>query len=182
MDYRGELYDRYERGEMINADSISVNDTVKYYTKVKNRVVYGGGGIIPDVFVPLDTTISYLYLNRLAAKNVIGEYLMNYIDKNREQLKKKYPKFEKFKEEFVVSDAMIDDIVKAGTEAGVEKDEKWLEKLMPSFKMHIKALIARDIWDMNEMYQIMNQDDAILNRGWQTLKDGTYDKILAPEK
>ena len=182
VDYRGELYDRYERGEMINADSISVNDTVKYYTKVKNRVVYGGGGIIPDVFVPLDTTISYLYLNRLAAKNVIGEYLMNYIDKNREQLKKKYPKFEKFKEEFVVSDAMIDDIVKAGTEAGVEKDEKWLEKLMPSFKMHIKALIARDIWDMNEMYQIMNQDDAILNRGWQTLKDGTYDKILAPEK
>lgn len=182
VDYRGELYDRYERGEMINADSISVNDTVKYYTKVKNRVVYGGGGIIPDVFVPLDTTINYLYLNRLAAKNVIGEYLMNYIDKNREQLKKKYPKFEKFKEEFVVSDAMIDDIVKAGTEAGVEKDEKWLEKLMPSFKMHIKALIARDIWDMNEMYQIMNQDDAILNRGWQTLKDGTYDKILAPEK
>lgn len=182
VDYRGELYDRYERGELINADSISVNDTVKYYTKVKNRVVYGGGGIIPDVFVPLDTTLNYLYLNRLAAKNVIAQYLMNYIDKNRDQLKKKYPKFEKFKEDFVVSDAMINDIVKAGEEAGVEKDEKWLEKLTPSIKMNIKALIARDLWDMNEMYQIMNEDDAILNRGWQTLKDGTYDRILAPGK
>lgn len=64
----------------------------------------------------------------------------------------------------------------------MEKDEKWLEKLTPSIKMNIKALIARDLWDTNEMYQIMNEDDAILNRGWQTLKDGTYDRILAPGK
>ena len=85
------MYNRYRSGEMVSADSIVVNDSLKYFTKVKQRPVYGGGGIIPDVFVPLDTTISYLYFNRLIAKNVIGEFIANYIDKNRDQLKKKYP-------------------------------------------------------------------------------------------
>lgn len=178
VDYRGDLYDRYERGELVNADSMLVNDTVKYYTKLKKRVVYGGGGIMPDVFVPLDTTINYLYFNRLAAKNVIGEYIVNYVDRNREQLKKKFPKFEKFKEEFVITDAMLDDIVAAGEKAGVKKDEKALKMLAPTMILQLKALIARDLWDMNEMHQIMNEEDPILKKGWATLKDGTYDKTL----
>lgn len=182
VDYRGELFDRYERGELVNADSMSVNDTVKYYTKARNRVVYGGGGIIPDVFVPMDTTINFMYLNRLGAKNVIGEYLTNYTDKNRDELKKKYPKFEKFKEEFVVTDAMIADLVKAGEKAGIKKDEKSLKQLLPSMKLQMKALIARDIWDMNEMFQILNEDDDVLKEGLQTLKDGTYEKILGGGK
>ena len=57
-DYEAELYNRYRSGEMVSADSIVVNDSLKYFTKVKQRPVYGGGGIIPDVFVPLATTIS----------------------------------------------------------------------------------------------------------------------------
>lgn len=178
VDYRGELYDRYERGELVNADSMLVNDTVKYYTKLKKRVVYGGGGIMPDIFVPLDTTINYLYFNRLAAKNVIGEYIVNYVDKNREQLKKKFPKFEKFKEEFVITDAMLNDIVVAGEKAGVKKDEKAFKMLAPIMKLQLKALIARDLWEMNEMHQIMNEEDPILKKGWEALKDGTYDKTL----
>lgn len=178
VNYRGELLERFESGELLNADSISVNDTVKYYTKSKKRVVYGGGGIIPDIFVPMDTTVKYLYFNRLIAKNVFGEYLTNYIDKNREQLKKKYPKFEDFKKDFVITDAMINEIVKAGTKAGVEKDEKLLKPVIPAMKLQLKSLIARDLWDMNEMYQILNEEDKILKKGLQTLKDGTYNKIL----
>lgn len=177
-DYRAELYNRYRSGEMLSADSITVNDSLKYYTKVKHRPVYGGGGIIPDVFVPIDTTINYLYFNRLLAKNVIGEYIVNYIDKNREQLKKKYPSFTDFNKNFVVTDDIIADIVKAGEKAGVKKDEKLLKPILPSMKLQIKALIARDIWDMNEMYQILNAENETLKKGYEALKNGTYDKTL----
>lgn len=176
--YRAEVYNRYESGEMLSADSISVNDSLKYYTKVKNRPVYGGGGIIPDVFVPIDTTLNFRYFNELIGKNVFGEYIVNYVDKNREQLKKQYPKFEKFRDDFIVSDAMINDIVKAGENAGIKKDEKLLNPVLPVIKLHLKALLARDIWDMGEMYQILNARNPILEKGLQTLKDGTYEKQL----
>mgnify|MGYP003907003369 CR=1 FL=1 len=176
--YREEVYSRFRNGELLNADSIMVNDTLKYETKIKHRPVYGGGGIIPDVFVPVDTTINYLYFNRLIAKNVIGEFIANYVDENREQLKKKYTNFEKFKRDFVVTDAMVDEIVKAGEKAGVVKDEKALPMILPSMKLQLKALIARDIWEMNQMYQIMNEENHVLKKGLQTLKDGTYEKVL----
>lgn len=177
-DYRAELYNRYESGELLNADSISVNDTVKYYTKNKKRVVYGGGGIIPDLFVPIDTTINYTYFNHLIAKNVIGEFVINYIDRNRDMLKKKYSDFEKYNKDFTVSDAMIDEIVKAGEKAGVPKDEKLLKPILPAMKMNIKALIARDVWGMNEMFQILNQDNEVLKKGLDALHDGTYENKL----
>lgn len=169
-EYRAELYNRYQSGELLSADSIVVNDSLKYFTKVKHRPVYGGGGIIPDVFVPMDTSINYLYFNRLIAKNVIGEYIVNYVDKNRDKLKAKYPDFNKFNKEFVVTDAMIDDIVKAGEKAGVKKDEKLMQPIIPSMKLQIKALIARDIWDMNEMYQILNAENDVLKKGLEALK------------
>lgn len=177
-DYQMELYRRYESGEMLNADSISVNDTLKYFTKVKHRPVYGGGGIIPDVFVPVDTGVNYLYFNRLIAKNVIGEFVVNYVDKNREMLKKKYPDFASFNKNFVVTDDMIAAIVKAGEKAGVPEDDKLLAPVLPTMKLQIKGIIARDLWEMNEMYQILNEDNKILQEGLKTLKDGTYDKKL----
>lgn len=177
-DYRAELYNRYRSGELLNADSIVVNDSLKYYTQSKRRIVYGGGGIIPDVFVPMDTSVNYLYLNRLFAKNVIGEYLNDYVDKNRASLKKKYTDFNRFNREYQVSDAMIADLVKAGEKAGVEKDEKALVQILPVLKRQLKAYIARDLWDMNEMYQILNEENEVLKKGLETLKDGTYEQKL----
>ena len=177
-EYRAELYNRYRSGELLSADSIVVNDSLKYYTKVKHRPVYGGGGIIPDVFVPVDTNLNYMYLSRLVASNAIGEYIVNYVDKNREKLKRQYAEFDKYNREFVVTDAMIEEIVKAGEKAGVKRDDKLLTPVLPSMKLQIKALIARDIWDMNEMYQILNTENDILKKGLEALKDGSYDKIL----
>lgn len=177
-DYRAELYNRYESGELLNADSITVNDSLKYYTKLKKRTVYGGGGIIPDVFVPIDTNINYSYLNRLNAKNVIGEFVVGYVDKNRDSLKKKYPSFDKFKKHFEVTEPMIAEIVKSGEKAGVPEDEKLLGPVVPAMKMAVKALIARDIWDMNEMYQVFNEDNKVLEEGYKALKNGTYEKEL----
>lgn len=180
-EYRAELYNRYRSGELLSADSIEVNDSLKYYTKQKHRIVYGGGGIIPDVFVALDTTVNYLYINRLIAKNVFGEYITNYVDQNREALKKKYPDFDQFNKNFSVSDQMIDDIVAAGEKAGVPKDETWLKAQLPAIKLQIKSLIAWDIWGISRMYQIMNEENEILKQGLRVLKDGTYEKELQPK-
>ena len=109
-----------------------------------------------------------MYFNRLIAKNVIGEFIANYIDKNRDQLKKKYPDFDSFVKNFQVTDAMIDEIVKAGEKADIPRDDKALKPLLPTIKLQLKALIARDLWNMNEM----------LKKGLEVLKDGTYEKIL----
>lgn len=177
-DYRAEVYERYASGELFNADSIVVNDSLRYQTKLKKRNVYGGGGIIPDLFVPLDTGLNYLYFNRLIAKNIIGEYTVKYIDDNREQLKKKYANFDKFNDSFAVSDAMLEEIVKLGEERGVPRDEKLFVPIIPAMKMQIKALIARDIWDMNEMYKVINDDNKILQEAVKALNDGTYDRML----
>lgn len=177
-DYREELYNRYESGELLNADSIVVNDSLKYYTKLKKRSVYGGGGIIPDVYVPIDTSVNYLYFNRLNAKNVIGEYVVGYVDQNREKLNKEYPTFEKFLKNFRVTDAMVDEIVAKGEKAGIPKDEKLLPPVIPSIKMMVRALMVRDMWDMNEMYRVFNEDNKILQSALKALKDGTYEKKL----
>ncbi len=177
-DYRGELYHRYTSGEMLSADSIMINDTLKYYTKLKHRVVYGGGGIIPDVFVPIDTNVNYLYLNRLIAKNVIGEYVMNYIDKNRASLRKSYSDFNAYNTSFEVTDAMINEIVQLGEKMGMPKDEKALKPLIPSMKIQIKALISRDLYDLNEMFQILNRENEILKEGLKILKNGVYENKI----
>ncbi len=176
--YRSELYERYSNGELLNADSMVINDSLKYYTKLKNRVVYGGGGVIPDVFVPIDTGINYSYFNRLVGKGVIGQYVINYVDRHRAELLKKYRDFKSFRKDFEVTDAMIHEIVKEGVKAGVPEDEKLLLPVMPVMKMQIKGLMAQNLWDMNEMYIILNDDNKILQEALKTLKDGTYEKKL----
>ncbi|WP_059026103.1 S41 family peptidase [Gabonibacter massiliensis] len=177
-DYRAELYERYNSGELVNADSIQVTDSTKYYTKERHRLVYGGGGIIPDLFVPIDTGINYSYFNHLIAKNVINDFILNYVDKNRASLKKQYPQFEDFRKNFCVTEAMINEIVANGEKQGVKKDQKLLTPVIPEMKQFIKALIARDLWDMNELYMITNEDNKALNAAVKALHDGTYDKLM----
>ena len=180
--YRAELYIRYQSGELLSADSIEVNDSLKYYTKLEHRTVYGGGGIIPDVFVPMDTTVNYLYYNRLMAKNVVGEYVTNYVDKNRGALQKKYPDFDVFNKNFSVTDKMIEEIVEAGEKAGIFQDKKWFEAQLPALKRQVKALIAWDSWGMDRMFQIMNGDNELLKQGLKVLRDGTYERELGKDK
>ncbi|MDE5639180.1 MAG: peptidase S41, partial [Odoribacter sp.] len=177
-DYRAELYERYSNGELLSADSIQVNDTLKYYTKLKKRPVYGGGGIIPDIFVPIDTGINYSYFNRLVGKSVIGQYVNNYVDRNRTALKEKYADFNKFVKDYAVTDKMIREIVAEGVKAGVPEDEKLLAPVIPAMKMQLKALIAQNLWGMNEMYILMNEDNKIMREALKALHDGRYDKKL----
>jgi carboxyl-terminal processing protease len=180
-DYRMELYDRYLHGEMFSMDSIHVADTTRYYTKERHRLVHGGGGIIPDLFVPVDTSVKYGYLNLLAAKGVIMDYEFNHVNRHREALKSLYPTFQQFQKGFEVTAGMIREIVEKGEEQGIERNEKALVPLLPELKRHVKALIARDLWGTNEYYRIVNEANTSLHVAIKALQDGSYEKVLKGE-
>jgi carboxyl-terminal processing protease len=176
--YRYDIINRYASGELVNKDSIQVADSLKFETKRLKRTVYGGGGIIPDVFVPIDTTLNYSYYNRLAAKNIIYPWVVNYVDKNRDKLNSKYSSFKKFDKKFNVSDEMITDIVSIGEKAGVKKDSLSYPLMVPHIKTQIKAFIARDLWELNDTFKILNKKNLIYNRAIEILRDNEYEKIL----
>ena len=164
-DYEMELDQRYKHGELYSADSIHFADSLKFYTLRRHRIVYGGGGIMPDVFVPLDTTLITSYHRKLAAKGIVISANLRYVDNNRKQLKKRYPDFQSFLNGFEVPRALIDEIVAEGKKQKVEpKDEAEMKQTLPYLRTQLKALIARDLWDMSEYFQIINIQNPILQK------------------
>ena len=164
-DYEMELDQRYKHGELYSADSIHFADSLKFYTLRRHRIVYGGGGIMPDVFVPLDTTLVTSYHRKLAAKGIVISANLRYVDNNRKQLKKRYPDFQSFLNGFEVPRALIDEIVAEGKKQKVEpKDEAEMKQTLPYLRTQLKALIARDLWDMSEYFQIINIQNPILQK------------------
>lgn len=161
-EYSSDIVSRYNHGEFFHADSIKFNDSLKYIT-LNGRAVYGGGGIMPDYFVPLDTTLNSHYLNALYTSAAIQEYSFGYAENNREDLLKKG--YEAYLEKFQVSDKMINDLVAVGSKNQVKPDYKELRERKELFKTHVKAQIARRLWGNEGYYPIFNQTDEILEQG-----------------
>ena len=176
--YEAEVFERYASGELVSADSIEVADTTVYRTLERRRPVYGGGGIIPDLFVPIDTGVNYSYFNRLLAKGVVSEYAMNYVDRHRGELEKAYPEFEEFRKKFEVTDGMVEEIVAEGERQGVARDEALLAPVEGELRLFVKSLVARDLWGMTELYRVSNETNKILNAAVEALRDGTYEDLL----
>ncbi|RUT79623.1 S41 family peptidase [Ancylomarina longa] len=170
-DYHMDILKRFKSGEMISADSIQFPDSLKYSTLINKRTVYGGGGIMPDIFIPIDTSLNYKYFNLLVRKNVIYPFVVNYMDENRDQLKKKYPKFEKFMKDFEVSDSMLSELVALGEKQGIEKNESDYLAVVDDLKLHIKALLARDLWDSSEYYKIVNKKNDFILKAISVLEN-----------
>jgi len=178
-EYKNELYDRATNGELFSKDSIVVNDSLKYKTLINHRTVYGGGGIIPDIFIPIDTSTYYKYYNQLIRKNIINQFVINYVDKNRKELLKNYPLFSTFKKEFEVSDKLLEDLWDEGEKKEVPKDKESIAMLTEHAKRHLKAIIARDLWNSSEFYEIINSEDNEIKRAVQILNNPSeYDSIL----
>lgn len=178
--YHEDLINRFNRGEFTNADSIHFPDSLKRETLKKKRIVYGGGGIMPDIFVPIDTTMYSDYHRNLLAKGAIIQSVAQYIDGNRAMLKSKYNNFKKFDKEFVVDEAFINMLRTKADNAGIAFDQEQFDKSLPLIKTQLKALVARDIWDMNEYYQVMNTTNESVVRALQVIKSDEYDRTLSP--
>jgi carboxyl-terminal processing protease len=169
-EYHREVYDRYKHGEFFHADSIKFNDSLKYQT-MHGRTVYGGGGIMPDYFVPLDTTQNSNYFNRLFNKtNAPREIAFNYAAKNKERLEKMG--FESYRKDFDISDDMINQMVALGKKGGVQPAYGDLQAHKAVIKNFLKAEIARRIWGNDGYFPIVNESNEILQ---QAIK--LFDKV-----
>ena len=164
-DYALDFEKRLKHGELTNRDSIHFADSLKFYTLKKHRPVYGGGGIMPDVFVPLDTLQYTKFHRQLVLKGIVINTDLRYIDNHRDQLKSLFPTFESFRDGFQVPQQLVDDVLKDGEKQNVKpKDDDELQKTLPYLKTQLKALIARDLFDMSEYFQIINETSDIVNK------------------
>src|SRR5574344_461148 len=158
-EYNRDLIERYNRGELMSADSIHFPDSLKYSTLETKRTVYGGGGIMPDVFIPVDTTLYSDYHRNLVASGVVNRVAMNYLDRNRSELNKKYPKFAQYKQKFEVTEEIMQDMIKMANDEKIKFNETEYNRSKSLIMLQIKALIARDLYDMSEYFQIINDDN-----------------------
>jgi carboxyl-terminal processing protease len=169
-DYQMDVYNRLKSGELMSADSVHFADSLKYYTLKKQRVVYGGGGIMPDEFVPLDTLKYTKYHRQLAAKSIIINANLRYVDEHRKQLQAQYATFDDYRQKFEVPQELLDHIKAEGEKQKVTpKDDAEYEKTLPYLRLQLKALIARDLWDMDEYFAIFNESNDAVQRALQLI-------------
>lgn len=177
-EYKRDYLDRLSSGQLFSADSIQLDDSLKFKTLVNGRDVYAGGGVMPDIFVPMDTSSHYRYYNRLRRTNIVYNFILDYVDQHRAELKSKYAEIETFNNKFEVSQEMINSIVAQGEKEGIEKDQKSLDFTLDSMKREIKALIARDIFSLNDYFKILFQDDEAVLKALEVIKNKEHYKNL----
>ena len=154
--YRKDMLHRYEAGEFSSADSIHLPDSLRFETLHNHRPVYGGGGIMPDLFVPIDTTAFTPYYRNLVAKGVLNRFCITYVDRNRSQLNREYPDVDVFIAKFNVDSAMMNDIVQLGVADSVKLDSAQLERSRPMIETIVKGIIARDLFDTSAYFRVVN--------------------------
>ena len=169
-DYEMDLDNRLKHGELTNPDSIHFADSLKCYTLRKQRIVYGGGGIMPDFFVPLDTLQYTKYHRQLSARSIVLNASLRYIDNNRKQLKSRYATFEQFNRQFEVPQSLIDEIIAEADKQKVKpQDDAEMKRTLPYLRNQLKSLVARDIWDMSEYFHIANDQNHIYQKGLEVI-------------
>ncbi len=174
-EYQKDLTERFNHGEFFHSDSIKFNDSLNYNT-MNGRVVYGGGGIMPDYFVPLDTTVASPYLNQLFYANAIQEYSFTYARQNESRLKAMG--YDTFFQDFQVTDPMIAALVENGSVNNVRPRWREVEKHKELFKTHLKAQIARRVWNNQGFFPIFNKTNEILEHSIQIIKQEESAQVL----
>ncbi|MBR6196452.1 MAG: S41 family peptidase [Bacteroidaceae bacterium] len=198
--YDNDMLDRLNSGELTNPDSIHFPDSLKFKT-VGGRTVYGGGGIMPDVYVPLDTTRYTRFHRELTAKGCVVQATLKFLDSHRKKFEKEYrideyrkakkrenkgkeveydmTHFDRFKDSYEIPQELIDIVLEKAKEAKVVYNDSVLAASLPTIKLQLKALLARDLWDMSEYFQIINPLNEIYLKGLEAIKDEKYNSILS---
>jgi carboxyl-terminal processing protease len=182
-EYDNDFSERLSSGELFNKDSINVDESLKFKTLLNQRDVFGGGGIIPDIFVPMDTSSNYKYYNQLIRKNIVGQYVLDYVDIHRKELMKDYPDFETFKKNFKISESMLDALWEEGSKKDIKKDEESVVILKDYIERHLKALFARSLWNNSQFFEVINEgEDEILKAVSIFNNPKEYNSILKGKK
>lgn len=177
-EYSHELNKRIGHGELLNKDSIHFDDSLKYYTLRLKRKVYGGGGIMPDVFVPVDTSRYSTYYRQILADGLLNNFVFQYIDDNRNSLHRKYPEFKTFQTKFEADKPLLDKLIQYAEARSVKFDSAGFEHSRRYISNYVKALIARNLWGSNEFFEIYNQEDPSFTKALDVIKN--WDNYLIP--
>ncbi len=176
--YYRDLENRLSRGELQCADSIDFPDSLKYETLIKKRVVYGGGGIMPDVFVPLDTTGFSDYYQNVIAKGVLNKTISKYFLENEKSLKRNYKSVEDFVGNYNVEESLLCNLKTNAQVAGIEFDQEQYNRSKSLIEVLIKAIVARDLWDSSAYFQVMNEQDQMMKKSLEILQNGEIDMYM----
>lgn len=169
--YNQDFMNRYTHGELFVADSIHFPDSLKYTTLVNKRVVYGGGGVMPDYFVPVDTTSGTLFHSNLNAKGIINRVAIAEVDNHRRTLMQKFPNVLSFMTGYQVTEEMKQRLRLLAADEKLEWDEEEYERSQKLIFVQLKALIARDLYDSSAFYRIINEENDIFGEGLQIISD-----------
>lgn len=174
--YDLDLSKRFEHGELYSADSIKFVDSLKYETNA-GRVVYGGGGIMPDLFVPLDTSMSSKYYDELRRNGVLNDFSLSYVDERRSALKTNYPDVKAFAKGFYIDENFTKEFIAYAEKKNVKYDDKAFKTSEKLIKTQLKALIARDLWSTTAYYYIINDINNFYTKALESLRDDTFSKL-----
>ena len=176
-EYYNDRNERYAHGEFFNEDSARVNTSEKYYTNISKREVYGGGGIYPDIFVPLDTTENSPYFSEMLRTGVNNDWVLTYVDRNRAELLNSYPTLDKFVEAYSVPESGVQEMIQMLEEEKVAYNEEEFRRSEGAIHLRTKALIARNLYDNEAFYIVINNLNPALKKAVQVLRDGTFDSM-----
>ncbi len=177
--YLENFYKRYTDGELMNADSIHFPDSLKFRTLLNKRLVYGGGGIMPDIFVPADTSYYSDYYRNLIRKGVLNSYALEYSDRNRSSLSAGYKSFEEFSRKFAFSPEDISSLIKRAEDSGVKYNDEQFTTSRDEILIILKALVAGNRWQTSAYYRIINENDPVIEKALRTISDkAEYERIL----
>ena len=176
--YQEDIIDRFNHGELMHADSIKYIDSLKVETLRLKRPIYGGGGIYPDKFVPLDTTEFTKYYRNVVAKGVINRFVINYVDENRKNILSRFPDDNAYVKGFEVSQDMLDSMYALAGKEGVEPNPEEAKASAPLFSMIVKALIGRDVYDNATYFKVYNLHDPIFKEALRLINSPEYESLL----
>ena len=170
-EYAQDLEQRYTHGELLHKDSIRLDSSQVYHTLIDKRIVYGGGGVMPDVFVPIDTAQITKFHIALRRNNLINEATLRYIDNHRKALRQQYKTFDLFERDFIVPKSLIDEIVAAAKAKKImPKDDKELAETIEDLRFSLKSIFINGLFESSDFYQFVNQKNNIVQEALKQLK------------
>ncbi len=176
--YRNDLSLRYKNGEFLHEDSIHFADSLKINTLLTKRTVYGGGGIMPDIFVPMDTSNISEYFRKLVQGGHINRFSLTYTNKHRDEIAKNYKNFESFKRNFTCDEKFMKEFFDYVSREDKELlfDQEGYDESKKTIHLQLKSLIAQNIWGYNEFYELYNETNEALQKALEVLNDGSFEK------
>jgi carboxyl-terminal processing protease len=170
-EYALDLINRYNNGELSSTDSIVFPESQRYTTLTLNRTVYGGGGIMPDYFVPLDTTAYSEYYRELIGKGIFNRFVLQYVDDHRKQLQTEYLDFNTFNSSYEPSKSTLDKLVSFASDEGLEFNEADWSASKAQVTLLFKSYMARDLWGMEHFFEVYNSNDEVFIKAVEILEN-----------